>query len=221
MKIDINNIKSIIFDMDGVIFDTELVYLEIWSKVFEKYGYKLQKEVYAEVLGTGRENVKKVFLNNYGNELPIDKMYREKDEDLEKAVDKGIPLKQGAYEILSYLKNNNYKIALATSASKERALKQLRYADIEKFFDVIISRDDVKETKPNPEIFLKAAEKLNVLPSECIVIEDSSAGIRAAFNARMIAIHVVDLKEADEDILNHCYNSYKNLNEIQKVLIKK
>ena len=72
-----------------------------------------------------------------------------------------------------------------------------------------------------PEIFLKAAEKLNVLPSECIVIEDSSAGIRAAFNARMIAIHVVDLKEADEDILNHCYNSYKNLNEIQKVLIKK
>ena len=142
MKIDINNIKSIIFDMDGVIFDTELVYLEIWSKVFEKYGYKLQKEVYAEVLGTGRENVKKVFLNNYGNELPIDKMYREKDEDLEKAVDKGIPLKQGAYEILSYLKNNNYKIALATSASKERALKQLRYADIEKFFDVIKSRDD-------------------------------------------------------------------------------
>ena len=77
-----------------------------------------------------------------------------------------------------------------------------------------------KETKPNPEIFLKAAEKLNVLPSECIVIEDSSAGIRAAFNARMIAIHVVDLKEADEDILNNCYNSYKNLNEIQKVLIK-
>lgn len=61
MKIDINNIKSIIFDMDGVIFDTELVYLEIWSKVFEKYGYKLQKEVYAEVLGTGRENVKKCF----------------------------------------------------------------------------------------------------------------------------------------------------------------
>ena len=61
---------------------------------------------------------------------------------------------------------------------------------------------------------------MNVLPSECIVIEDSSAGIRAAFNARMIAIHVVDLKEADEDILNNCYNSYKNLNEIQKVLIK-
>ena len=219
MKIDINNIKSIIFDMDGVIFDTELVYLEIWSKVFEKYGYKLQKEVYAEVLGTGRENVKKVFLNNYGNELPIDKMYREKDEDLEKAVDKGIPLKQGAYEILSYLKNNNYKIALATSASKERALKQLRYADIEKFFDVIVSRDDVKETKPNPDIFLKAAKKLNVNPNECIVIEDSSAGIKAAFNAGMAGIHVVDLKEADEEILSKAYKSFNNLNEIRSELM--
>lgn len=216
MKIDINNIKSIIFDMDGVIFDTELVYLEIWSKVFEKYGYKLQKEVYAEVLGTGRENVKKVFLNNYGNELPIDKMYRKKDEDLEKAVDKGIPLKQGAYEILSYLKNNNYKIALATSASKERALKQLRYADIEKFFDVIVSRDDVKETKPNPDIFLKAAKKLNVNPNECIVIEDSSAGIKAAFNAGMAGIHVVDLKEPDNEIIRNCYKSFNNLNDIRK-----
>ena len=216
MKIDINNIKSIIFDMDGVIFDTELVYLEIWSKVFEKYGYKLQKEVYAEVLGTGRENVKKVFLHNYGNELPIDKMYREKDEDLEKAVDKGIPLKQGAYEILSYLKNNNYKIALATSASKERALKQLRYADIEKFFDVIVSRDDVKETKPNPDIFLKAAKKLNVNPNECIVIEDSSAGIKAAFNAGMAGIHVVDLKEPDNEIIRNCYKSFNNLNDIRK-----
>lgn len=216
MKIDINNIKSIIFDMDGVIFDTELVYLEIWSKVFEKYGYKLQKEVYAEVLGTGRENVKKVFLNNYGNELPIDKMYREKDEDLEKAVDKGIPLKQGAYEILYYLKNNNYKIALATSASKERALKQLRYADIEKFFDVIVSRDDVKETKPNPDIFLKAAKKLNVNPNECIVIEDSSAGIKAAFNAGMAGIHVVDLKEPDNEIIRNCYKSFNNLNDIRK-----
>ena len=216
MKIDINNIKSIIFDMDGVIFDTELVYLEIWSKVFEKYGYKLQKEVYAEVLGTGRENVKKVFLNNYGNELPIDKMYREKDEDLEKTVDKGIPLKQGAYEILSYLKNNNYKIALATSASKETALKQLRYADIEKFFDVIVSRDDVKETKPNPDIFLKAAKKLNVNPNECIVIEDSSAGIKAAFNAGMAGIHVVDLKEPDNEIIRNCYKSFNNLNDIRK-----
>ena len=120
--------KAVIFDMDGVIFDTEMVYLDIWSKVFEKYGYKMTKEIYSSVLGTGRENVKKVFLSNFGDDLPIDIMYKEKDEKLAKAVEKGIPLKNGAYEILNYLRENNFKIALATSAVKERAIKQLKKA---------------------------------------------------------------------------------------------
>ena len=75
MNLNINKTKAIIFDMDGVIFDTEMVYLKVWSKVFEKYGYKMTKEIYTSVLGTGRENVKKVFVNNYGSNLPIDDMY--------------------------------------------------------------------------------------------------------------------------------------------------
>ena len=177
MTININEIKAIIFDMDGVIFDTEKVYLQIWTKVFENYGYKMRKDIYCSVLGTGRENVKKVFLSNFGKNLPINDMYIEKDEELKRAVDNVIPLKNGAYEILLYLKKNNYKIALATSAIKERALKQLSNANIEEFFDAVVCRDEVKETKPNPEIFLKAAEKLGVSPDGCIVIEDSGAGI--------------------------------------------
>ena len=219
MKLNIDKIKAVIFDMDGVIFDTEMVYLDIWSKVFEKYGYKMTKEIYSSVLGTGRENVKKVFLSNFGDDLPIDIMYKEKDEELAKAVEKGIPLKNGAYEILTYLRENNFKIALATSAVKERAIKQLKKANIEAFFYAIVCRDEVKETKPNPEIFLKAAERLNINPKECIVIEDSSAGIKAAFNAGMTAFHVVDLKEADEEILNNCYNSFNNLEEIKNELV--
>ncbi|MBP3915047.1 HAD family phosphatase, partial [Clostridium sp.] len=204
---------------DGVIFDTEMVYLKVWSEVFEKYGYKMTKEIYASVLGTGRENVKKVFLYNFGNDLPIDIMYKEKDEELAKAVEKGIPLKNGAYEMLTYLRENNFKIALATSAVKERAIKQLRQANIEVFFNAIVCRDEVKETKPNPEIFLKAAENLDINPKECIVIEDSSAGIKAAFNAGMTAFHVVDLKKADEKILSSAYKSFNNLNEIRSELM--
>lgn len=219
MDLDINKIKAVIFDMDGVIFDTEMVYLDVWSNVFEKYGYKMTKEIYSSVLGTGRENVKKVFLQQFGNELPIEVMYKEKDENLAKAIDAGVPLKDGAFEILLYLKENNYKIALATSAATERALKQLREANIESFFDVIVCRDEVKETKPDPEIFLKAAEKLMFTPEECIVIEDSKAGIIAARKAGMIGIHIVDLKAADEQILSQCYKSFNNLNEIRSELI--
>ena len=219
MNLEINKIKAIIFDMDGVIFDTETVYLKVWSDVFEKYGYKMTKEIYASVLGTGRENVKKVFLNCFGDNLPIDDMYIEKDENLATEIEKGVPLKLGVYEILEYLKENNFKIALATSAISERAFKQLNQANIEGFFDVIVCRDDVIKTKPNPEIFLKAANKLGVSPEECVVIEDSSAGIEAAVNAGMVPIHVVDLKEADEKILSNSYKSFEDLNEIRKELI--
>ncbi|WP_299995842.1 HAD family phosphatase [uncultured Clostridium sp.] len=219
MNLNINKIKAIIFDMDGVIFDTEMVYLKVWSKVFEKYGYKMTKEIYTSVLGTGRENVKKVFVNNYGSNLPIDDMYKEKDENLAKEIEKGVALKAGAYEILKYLKENDFKIALATSAISKRAFKQLKQANIYKFFDAVVCRDEVEKTKPNPDIFLKAADKLNVNKSECIVIEDSSAGIKAAFNAGMIPIHVIDLKDVDSDILEMAYKSFNNLNDVKNELI--
>lgn len=219
MNLDIDKIKAIIFDMDGVIFDTEMVYLKVWSEVFEKYGYKMTKEIYTSVLGTGRENVKKVFVNNYGSNLPIDDMYKEKDENLAKEIEKGVALKAGAYEILKYLKENDFKIALATSAISKRAFKQLKQANIYKFFDAVVCRDEVEKTKPNPDIFLKAADKLNVNKSECIVIEDSSAGIKAAFNAGMIPIHVIDLKDVDSDILEMAYKSFNNLNDVKNELI--
>lgn len=219
MKLDIDKIKAIIFDMDGVIFDTEIVYLKIWSEVFEKYGYQMTKEIYSSVLGTGRENVKKVFLKCFGNELPINNMYIEKDENLAKEIEKGIPLKPGVYEILTYLREKDFKIALATSAISKRAFKQLKQANIESFFDAVVCRDEVKETKPNPDIFLKAADKLMLKPEQCIVIEDSSAGIEAAFNAGMVPIHVVDLKEADEKILSNSYKSFNDLNEIANELM--
>lgn len=219
MTLEIDKIKAIIFDMDGVIFDTEMIYLKVWSEVFEKYRYKMTKEIYASVLGTGRENVKKVFVNHFGSDLPIDDMYIEKDDNLAKEIEKGVPLKSGVYEILEYLKENDFKIALATSATSKRAFKQLKQANIENFFNAIVCRDEVRETKPNPDIFLKAADKLMVKPEQCIVIEDSSAGIEAAFNAGMIPIHVVDLKEADEKILSNSYKSFNDLSEIRNELM--
>lgn len=219
MTLEIDKIKAIIFDMDGVIFDTEMIYLKVWSEVFEKYRYKMTKEIYASVLGTGRENVKKVFVNHFGSDLPIDDMYIEKDDNLAKEIEKGVPLKSGVYEILEYLKENDFKIALATSATSKRAFKQLKQANIENFFNAIVCRDEVRETKPNPDIFLKAADKLMVKSEQCIVIEDSSAGIEAAFNAGMLPIHVVDLKEADEKILSNSYKSFNDLSEIRNELM--
>jgi len=214
-------IDAVLFDMDGVIFDTESVYLDIWTKVFKKYGYIMTLDVYISVMGTGRKNVIKTFLQIYGEDLPIAEMYIEKDKKLEEVIRNGlVPTKQGAKDILNYFKQNNYKIALATSAKRDRVERQLKMADMIGIFDDIVCGDDIKNGKPNPEIFLKAAQKLCVDPGKCLVIEDSPAGIKAAFNAKMTGIHVEDLKKADEEILNYCNNSFKSLLEIQEYFIK-
>lgn len=223
MKVEIKEVlikaEAIIFDMDGVIFDTEKVYLDVWSKVFEKYGYKMTKNIYVSVMGTGRENVKKVFKQEYGEDLPIEEMYKEKDELLFEIINTGkVPMKEGAYNLLSLLKNKGYKLALATSAKRNRVNRHLKKERLEYFFSAIITGDDIVKCKPNPEIFLKAASKLGVNNKKCIVIEDSSAGIEAAYNAGMIPIHIVDLKEADKSILEKSYISLKSINKLIEIL---
>ena len=214
-----NKIKAILFDMDGVIFDTEREYLKEWNKIFEKYGYEMKKEIYVSVMGRGRKKVKEIFKENFGDDLPIEEMYIEKDKMLKEAIENNeVPLKQGALELLEFLKRNGYKTALATSAKKDRVKSQVTHAKINNLFDAIVCADDIVNSKPNPEIFLKAAEKVNIKPENCIVIEDSEAGIRAAFNAGMIAFHVKDLKEADENIKKYCNKNFENLIEIKKYI---
>lgn len=214
-----NKIKAVLFDMDGVIFDTEREYLKEWEVIFKKYGYKMKKEIYISVMGRGRKKVKEIFKEKFGEDLPIDKMYIEKDKMLKEAVENNkVPLKEGALELLEFLKENGYKIALATSAKRERVKIQVSHAKIENIFDAIVCSEDITNSKPDPEIFLKAAEKVCVNPENCIVIEDSEAGIKAAFNAKMMGFHVEDLKKADESILKYSYKNFKNLIEIKEYI---
>lgn len=214
-----DKIEAVIFDMDGVIFDTEKVYLNNWIKVFEDHGYRMTKEVYISVMGRGRKDVIKTFLQVYGDDLPIDQMYKEKDKMFMQEIEEGkVPIKPCVKEILNFLKKNRFKIALATSAKRERTIMQLEMAGIESDFDAIVCGDEIINSKPDPEIFLNAAQKLSVISSNCAVVEDSPAGIRAAFNAKMIGIHVEDLKKADQEILKYCHKNFKNLYEIREYI---
>lgn len=214
-----NKIEAVIFDMDGVIFDTEKFYLEIWIKVFAECGLKMTKEIYVPLMGTGRKNVKAVFRKKFGDDLPVDEMYIRKDKLLFEAIDNNeVPLKPGALELLSYLRDNGYKIALATSAKKDRVTKQLMYNNMTSMFDAIVCGDDVVNSKPDPEIFLKAAKKVNINPENCVVIEDSLAGIKGANKGNMIGFHVEDLREADDEIIKYSTKAFKNLIQIKEYL---
>ena len=195
--------KAVIFDMDGVIFDTEKVYLDIWTEVFEKYGYKMTKELYVNVMGTGRKNVIKTFLENFGDDLPIEKMYEEKDNQLFYIIEnQGIPLKEGVKELFSMLKEKDYKIALATSAKKERVEKQIKDKWLKESFDAIVCGDDVEKGKPSPDIFLKASKVLNVPVENCLVVEDANSGIEAAINGGFNTVMIPDLVNIDSQFLD-------------------
>ena len=214
-------IKGVLFDMDGVIFDTEKAYLDTWTKVFKSYGYDLKKETYISIMGTGRENAVRTFKNAFGNDIPMEEMYKDKDRILKEIIESGkVPVKDGAVELLAYLREKNIKTALATSARMWRAETQLNLAGINKMFNEIVCGDEIKNLKSNPEIFLKAAEKLGLKPDECIVIEDSPAGIQAAYNAGTYGIHVEDLKKADETIKKYSKANFKNLMEIKDYIDK-
>ena len=212
-------LDGVIFDMDGVIFDTEKYYLKIWTEVFKKRGYDLKPEIYISVMGTGRANVIKTFKNNFGADLPMDEMYKEKDEMLLDAVRRNlVPIKEGAESMLKYLKANNISTALATSSRRERLDLQIEMYDIFNLFDAIVSGEDIVNGKPAPDIFIKAADKINASYEDCIVIEDSFAGIKGARLAGMHPIHVEDLRKADKDILKYAEENFLNLNEIKEYI---
>lgn len=113
--------------------------------------------------------------------------------------EKGVDLKKGAKELLMYLKENNYKIVLATSSTNERAMTVLKQHQIDGYFDEMVFGTEVKKGKPNPDIFLKACEKIGVEVKQALVLEDSEAGIKAAFLANIDVICIPDMKKPNEN----------------------
>lgn len=213
------NKKAVIFDMDGVIFDTERIYLETWEKVFKDYGYNFRREVYIKCMGRGRKVVKQVFLEEFGENLPIEEIYIKKDQELFKIIEEeGVPLKEGAVELLDFLNKNNIKVALATSAKSDRTNAMIDDKKIREKFDYIVTGENVEKLKPNPDIFLKAAKGINVKPENAVVIEDSKSGVLAGFNANMKVFHIEDLLAPDEEIKKYAFKMFKSLNQIKEYL---
>ena len=210
-----NKIKAILFDMDGVIFDTEREYLKEWNKIFEKYGYEMKKEIYVSVMGRGRKKVKEIFKENFGDDLPIEEMYIEKDKMLKEAIENNeVPLKQGALELLEFLKKNGYKTVLATSAKKDRVKSQVTHAKMNNLFDAIVCADDIVNSKPDPEIFLKAAEKVNIF---CKSYLDPETGIMKPLGDTERTFISDSIQEFNRQMLRSLYVCYKDIRQEEMV----
>ena len=192
---------AVVFDMDGVIFDSERCVFECWKALSEKYRFENIEEPYRACIGTNYKKTKEIMLNAYGPDFPYDEYAKEASKMYHEKYDGGrLPMKHGVHKILNYLKDNNKKIALASSTKRETVVNQLRDAGILDYFDEIVTGDMVTKSKPAPDIFLMACKKIGVNPKRAFAVEDSFNGIRAAHAAGLRPIMVPDLIDADGEM---------------------
>ncbi len=195
--------KAVIFDMDGVILDSERMVVKCWKVIADKYGITGIEDHCREATGLNVEATKVVFERRYGSNLPYDQLRNERKELFMEAFAKGeVGVKAGAEELLKYLACNNVKVALASSTSEKTVRYELQLKGVLKYFDAVICGDMVEHSKPDPEIFLKACDALGVLPEEAIGIEDSYNGVRALSKAGMHVVMVPDMIEPDDEMKN-------------------
>ena len=189
-------IEAVVFDMDGVLFDTERLYVEAWKEAAVRMQLpddQIEKTIHACV-GLNNTDTRALFVREYGEDFPFEEYIGLTRELFHETVEKdGLPVKPGVREILEFLKREGYKIALASSTGKKSVISHLQTAEIYEYFAELVTGDMVEHSKPNPEIFRKACEAVGVKPENAIAIEDSYNGIRSAYGAGMKAIMVPDL----------------------------
>lgn len=214
-------IKAIIFDMDGTMIDTERIKEKAWVYAGNCLGIKIDDEILSQIRGTDKKYIKEFFCEQFQYSFDFNELYQLREKFIEKHIEKnGIVMKNGLIQTLEFLKNNHYKLAVASSSSMQKIQKYLTKINILNFFDVILGADDIKAGKPNPEIYQKAVEKLNVSKEECIGVEDSINGILALYRAGIKAIMIPDLEEPSKEIEMILYAKLNSLTDIITLLEK-
>lgn len=194
-------IKAAVFDMDGLIFDTERVGRDAWIQVGEQYGLHNIDEVNNRCLGCNQARCREIFDEEFGGKLSLDTMLQTAKPIIERYyAEHGMPCKDGLRELLEYLKAHGIKIAMATSSNRADAERNLNMAGLRDYFDALICGDMIQKSKPDPDIYLTAARTLGVQPGECIGLEDSRNGIKSVAAAGMHGMLIPDLIQPDEEM---------------------
>ncbi len=192
---------SVIFDMDGTIFDTERLVLDCWERVGEKHGIPGIREVFMRCIGTNHARTQEIVYGHYGKDFPYEKFSGESSVLFHEIADtEGIPVKPGAAELLKYLSENKVPLGLASSTRLAVVTQELQAAGLYDYFQVVVGGDLLKNSKPAPDIYLMTCGRMGVVPENTYAIEDSYNGIRSAHSAGMRPIMVPDLLPATEEM---------------------
>lgn len=211
----IKSIDGIIFDMDGVIFDSELIGLESWIKLGDKYGLNDVEKNAKKCIGRSTKDTMAILEDAYGDKVSIQKLYSECKKVFHDIIaNGGLPLKKGAVDILKWLHDSGVKVGLASSTAYNTVVSQLTEAGLIDYFNIIVGGDMIEHSKPQPDIYLLACQKLGVSPQNTIAVEDSYNGILAAYSAGMIPVLIPDLIEPNDEMIDKSYIKLDSLTEL-------
>ena len=212
-------IGAVAFDMDGLMFDSERVACGLWIAAGKNNGWEIPKEVVRGLIGLSALRGRQHLSGAMGPEFPYDAVRADRLK-LEAAFyrENPVPLKPGLKELLSWLKEAGIQAAVATSTTRPRVLPLLEKAEVAGFFRFALCGDEVTHTKPHPEMYLTAAARLGVEPGNCLVLEDSHAGIEAAHAAGAVPFLIPDLLEPDEITLRRAVRRFASLWEVRDYL---
>jgi HAD superfamily hydrolase (TIGR01509 family) len=212
-------IQAVVFDMDGVILDSEAPATAAWKLAMAARGYCLTDELNLQLIGRNIPDSNAILRAALGADFPLDDV-RQSAATLfaELTTATGVPVKPGLTSLLELLDDRGVKRAVATSTPRADCERHLRRCDVLHRFDVVVCGDEITAGKPAPDIFLRAAHLLEVAPEACVVLEDSFAGIRAAHAAGMIPIMVPDCIQPDQTIRALTYAIVPDLTAARHVL---
>jgi beta-phosphoglucomutase-like phosphatase (HAD superfamily) len=212
-------IDAVVFDMDGLMLDTEPLYKTAWQQALAELGHELDDACYVHFVGRSTEDCENVVAEQLGLSFPLE-TFRSRWPVLWRdcARAQGIATKAGLRELISYIRNQELPLAVATSSDSSFTDFSLGRADLRGTFDVVVTGDQVAHPKPAPDIYLEAARRLGVNPVHCLALEDSEAGILAASRAGMVSLLVPDMKEPAEEAVSAAFRVLGSLHEARAVV---
>lgn len=212
-------IKAVIFDMDGVIVDTEKLLVKYWCQAANEMGFPMTREHALNLRSLSSRYAEPYLKGLFGDVFNYRKVRARRIELMEDDIDKnGVQIKPGLEELMNYLKENGYKIAVATATDFDRAVPYLQKAKVYGKLDAVCCGPQVEHGKPDPDIYLFAAQKLGVEPWECLAIEDSPNGIKSAYSAGMYTVMIPDLTQPDRELQSMIYMKCEDLISVIGVL---
>lgn len=218
----LSGIDAVLFDMDGLILDSELAAFYVWQDICKELGFDYQREVFFKVVGVGLEGTTKILKNHFGDGFDIDKAIALRKKYWNKYLTENkLAIKEGFEDLLLFLQEKKVICAIVTSTEREQVEKRLKSAGLlSSSFRVMVCADEVERKKPFPDPYLKAASLLNLEAKGCIVIEDSQHGAAAGIAAGMRTIVVPDLTQPPDEIVEKAWRVCKSLREVKEFLEK-